>query len=82
MEPEPERSLAKLASRREAKEEDGRDGSKAARLYFISAAVDDAASKACASRAEEAAEFSVPDDEEGLIGRAEREDGELRDARE
>ena len=78
MEPEPERRRAKLASRREAKDEEGRFGSTAAMLYLISAAVGDAALPASAFR-EEAAGFKVSDDDDDAIGTAEREPSEMGD---
>ena len=47
MDPEPERSLAKRESRREAKDEEGSDGSKAAMLFFMSEAATDSALELC-----------------------------------
>lgn len=83
MEPEPERSLAKRESRREAKDEEGSDGSKAAVLFFMSEDVTDSALGLCVFDVDGTlgtgdetgyVDDGDKDDEDG--GNGERQDGE------
>lgn len=76
MDPEPERSLEKLASRREAKDEGGSVGSNAAMLCFISCALSVAVTALCASGVLNA-DFNVKVEDEEGIGSAERGEDEL-----